>query len=84
MDWWVIYKEYNGLKYVYMDSRMTESLGLSSDRLVNDVRSPLSRTVLSSGFPHSPQVSTAPSFLSWNDQQTRNSTVSSSYAHAKV
>lgn len=84
VDWWVIYKEFNGLKYVYMDSTMNTPLGLHPDREIDSITSPLYRTVISTGFTESAKNVDSPSYLAWNDQPFKNITVSKSYAHSKV
>lgn len=50
VDWWVIYKESRGFRYVYLDSTMDEPLGLNHHRLLKFKNSPLSMTVKSANF----------------------------------
>lgn len=88
VEWWVIYKEFNGLRYVYLDSSLTEPIGLDDDLLItSEDTSPIIKTLLSSGFPSSSADSYFDyntTYLAWNDQQTKRRTASKDYAHAKV
>ena len=49
VDWWVIYKQSSGYKYVYLDSTMDKPLGLSR-KTINNVDSPIVRTVSSANY----------------------------------
>lgn len=51
VDWWVIYKEEKGHRYVYLDSSMTNPLGLSYSQSIIHFNSPLYRTIRSANFP---------------------------------
>lgn len=83
VDWWVIYKEAAGRRYVYLDSsgRVDEALGLHRDRSISSSSSPLSRTIASSGYPHQLQNTIS---LAWNDQPSGASEFSKQIGHAKV
>lgn len=85
VDWWVIYKEFNGERYVYLDSQMDGTpLGLSDDRLITAKNSPITRTVNSAGFPNIKESAHSPCYLAWNDQPNLNENIPSTFAHAKV
>lgn len=82
VDWWVIYKESGGVRYIYKDSK--SELFLSESRLITDKKSPLSATVESAGFKNITSSPLSPFYVSWNDQPLKNMSASSEYAHAKV
>lgn len=83
VDWWVIYKESGGERYIYKDPHTT--LFLSSDRLISDSNSPLVTTVQSSGFCNIKKNSAnSPFYVAWNDQPTKAGSASLDFAHAKV
>jgi hypothetical protein len=85
VDWWVVYKESKGRRYVYTDSSQKGApQGLSNSRLITDNKGPLVRTIRSAVFPTTPYYSSRrPFHLSWNDQ-TNKVTSKTSSAHAKV
>ena len=56
VDWWVIYKEGKGLRYVYLDSTMDQPLGLNSRRLITHESSPLTKTVRSANYKNAPHI----------------------------
>ena len=80
VDWWVIYKESSGRRYVYLDSTMDEPLGLHRDRSIASLSSPLSRTIASTGFPRQNNKTIN---LAWNDQPS-GAEFSKQIGHAKV
>ena len=82
VDWWVIYKESGGERYIYKDPHI--KLHLSEDRLINDSDSPLVRTVESSGFNEIENSANSPFYVAWNDQPTKTGSASLEFAHAKV
>jgi hypothetical protein len=82
VDWWIIYKETGGERYIYKDPRTV--LNLSSDRLITAGNSPLVRTVKSSGFISLRNHANSPFYLAWNDQPLKNLNAPPESAHAKV
>lgn len=82
VDWWVIYKESFGERYIYKDPH-TE-LHLSEDRLISNIDSPLVLTVKSSGFYRINNSANSPFYVAWNDQPTKVGNASLELAHAKV
>lgn len=86
VDWWVIYKEFNGERYVYLDSLMGDGVPMarSNSRKISSIHSPISRTVNSAGFSQSKKASHDPFYLAWNDQPRMNENCPASNAHAKV
>lgn len=82
VDWWVIYKETGGERYIYKDSRTV--LNLNSDRLITDANSPLVQTILSSGFASLGSYANSPFYTAWNDQPIKNFNGPPESAHAKV
>lgn len=83
VDWWIIYKEYGGERYIYKDPH-TE-LHLHDSRLIGHANSPLVRTVKSSGFSDTTsRFSNGPFYISWNDQPTKGENAGLEFAHAKV
>ena len=85
VDWWVIYKEFNGERYVYLDSQLDGiPLGLSNSREITSKLSPITRTVNSAGFSQIKQAAHDPCYLAWNDQPKQNENFPTSIGHAKV
>lgn len=82
VDWWVIYKETGGERYIYKDSRTV--LNLNEIRLISDRGSPLVQTVLSSGFRSMQNTANSPFYVAWNDQPAKNLNAPTESAHAKV
>ena len=82
VDWWVIYKETGGVRYIYTDSRTV--LHLNSSRHINKRESPLVRTVLSSGFRSLGYFANSPFYTAWNDQPLKSVNAPSESAHSKV
>ncbi len=85
VDWWVIYKESNGLHYVYMDSTLSAPRGLDKYLKIDDSRtSPIIKTIKSTGFHLDGNFPPHTAYMAWNDQPSKNYSVPKKYAHAKV
>lgn len=85
VDWWVIYKEFKGERYVYLDSSMQGNpLGISNDRKIYSNDSPITRTILSTGYPNIKLPAHDPFYLTWNDQPHKGDKIQPNSAHAKV
>ena len=83
VDWWVIYKESGGERYIYKDTSPMD-LRLSSERLISSEDSPLVRTVKSSGCKSPENMSKDQFYFAWNDQPSNKGSAPKEFAHAKV